>query len=138
MKADARAPATTRPKIASGILKAAQNASSSGVSPKCAPMTESRSQPRIRLATRVAIMMTEARATDIGTALILKHRVSFAPDASQEAQALGPEAHPPNAAPHLHADHRPLGGADRSARRSRGDQQGRRVRVRGHLRRGER
>src|SRR5438093_12153987 len=78
MKAEARAPATTSPKIASGILNAARYASRSGVSPKCAPMTDSRSQPSTRLATRVTIMIAEARAIDIGNTLILRHRVSFA------------------------------------------------------------
>ena len=68
MNAEARAPATSSPKIASGILNAAMNASRSGVSPNFAPMTESRSQPRMRLATSVPIMIAEARATDIGTA----------------------------------------------------------------------
>jgi hypothetical protein len=67
MNAAARAPATRRSKIAFGIRNAAQNASSYGESPNVAPMTESRSHPRTRLATRVAIMMIEARATDIGT-----------------------------------------------------------------------
>jgi len=60
--------ATRSPKIASGILNAAQKASSSGDSPNLAPMTERRSHPRTRLATRVEIMIAEARATDIGTA----------------------------------------------------------------------
>src|SRR5437899_8526695 len=107
MKADASAPATTRPKMASGILNAAQNASSSGVSPKCAPMTDRRSQPRTRLATRVTIMIAEARAIDIGNRMILRHQVSFA-YASQEAQALRPQAHPPDPATDVDADDRPL------------------------------
>ena len=64
--------------MASGILNAAQNASSSGVSPKCAPITDRRNQPRTRLATRVTIMIAEARAIDIGNEVILRHRVSFA------------------------------------------------------------
>src|SRR5438552_99739 len=115
MKADARAPATTRPKIASGILKAARYASRSGVSPKCAPITDSRSQPSTRLATRVTIMIAEARAIDIGNTLILRHRVSFALNAGKEAQALSPQAHPPDAAAHLHANDRPLRRADRRA-----------------------
>src|SRR5207253_6653814 len=42
-------------------------------------MTDSRSQPSTRLATRVTIMIAEARAIDIGNTLILRHRVSFAP-----------------------------------------------------------
>ena len=67
MNAEASAPATSRSKTAFGIRKAAQNASSCGDSPNVAPMTERRSQPSTRLATRVAIMMIEARATDIGT-----------------------------------------------------------------------
>src|SRR5438552_6632993 len=130
MKADARAPATTRPKIASGILKAARYASRSGVSPKCAPITDSRSQPSTRLATRVTIMIAEARAIDIGNTLILRHRVSFALNAGKEAQALSPEAHPPDAAAHLHANDRPLRRADRGADGARGDREGRRDRRR--------
>src|SRR2546421_6278254 len=113
MKADARAPATTSPKIASGILNAARYASRSGVSPKCAPMTDSRSQPSTRLATRVTIMIAEARAIDIGIPKILRHQVSFAPNAGKETQALGPEAHPPDPAAHVDADDRALRGADR-------------------------
>src|SRR2546423_13093928 len=101
MKADASAPATTRPKMASGILNAARYASSSGVSPKCAPMTDRRSQPRTRLATRVTIMIAEARAIDIGNTEILRHRVLFAPNACQEAQALRPQADPPDPAANL-------------------------------------
>src|SRR2546423_5774473 len=123
MNADARAPATTRPKIASGILKAARYASRSGVSPKCAPITERRSQPSMRLATRVTIMIAEARAIDIGNTVILRHQVSFASNAGKEAQALRTEAHPPNAAAHRHADDRSLRGADRGARGPRSHQQ---------------
>src|SRR6266513_1267297 len=122
MKADARAPATTSPKIASGILNDARYASRSGVSPKCAPMTDSRSQPSTRLATRVTIMIAEARAIDIGNTLILRHQVSFAPNAGKETQALSAEAHPPDAAAHLNADDRPLRGAYRSARGARSPQ----------------
>src|ERR1700730_7893927 len=125
MNADASAPATTRPKMASGILNAAQNASRSGVSPKCAPMTDRRSQPRTRLATRVTIMIAEARAIDIGNEVILRHRVSFAPNAGKEAQALSAQAHPPDPATDVHADDRPIRGADRRAYRAGGHQQGR-------------
>ena len=67
MNADASAPATTRLKSASGILNAAQKASSWGVAPNVAPMTESLSQPRMRLAMSAPIMTIEARATDIVT-----------------------------------------------------------------------
>src|SRR5256885_11752016 len=123
MKAEARAPATTSPKIESGILKAARYASRSGVSRKCEPMTDSRSQPSTRLATRVTIMIAEARAIDIGNTVILRHQVSFAPNAGKEAQALRPEAHPPDPAAHRHADDRPLRGADRGARGPRSHQQ---------------
>src|SRR5438552_12746516 len=130
MKADARAPATTRPKIASGILKAARYASRSGVSPKCAPITDSRSQPSTRLATRVTIMIAEARAIDIGNTLILRHRVACALNAGKEAQALSPEAHPRDAAAHLQANDRPRRRADRGADGARGDREGRRDRRR--------
>src|SRR5438046_8987143 len=116
MNADASAPATTRPKMASGILNAAQKASSSGVSPKCAPMTDSRSQPRTRLATRVTIMIAEARAIDIGNPHILRHQVSFASKAGQESQAPGEEAHPPDPAAHLRPTARRLRAAPRGAR----------------------
>src|SRR4029078_9412311 len=50
----------------------------SGVWPKCAPMTDRCSQPRTRLATRVTIMIADARAIDIGNTEIVRHRVSFA------------------------------------------------------------
>src|SRR5256886_8937149 len=138
MKADASAPATTRPKMASGILNAAQNASSSGVSPKCAPMTERRSQPRIRLATRVTIMIAEARAIDIGKTVDIEASGIVRTYAGKEAQALGPQTHPSDPAAHVHADDRPLRGADRRADRPRGHRQGRRGRIRGHLGGGER
>src|SRR3979411_2118678 len=124
MKADASAPATTSPNMASGILNAAQKASSWGVSPKCARMTDRRTQPRTRLATRVTIMIAEARAIDIGNTVILRHRVSFAPNAGKEAQALRPEAHPPDAAADVHANHRPLRRADCGSHGARGDRQG--------------
>src|SRR5437868_8267316 len=137
MKADARAPATTSPKIASGILNAARYASRSGVSPKCAPMTDSRSQPSTRLATRVTIMIAEARAIDIGNPQILRHQVLFAPNAGKETQALGAEAHPPDRAAHVDADDRPLRGAYRGARGTRSDQQGGRGGLRGDLGRGK-
>src|SRR5437867_10377825 len=126
MNADASAPATTRPKMASGILNAAQKASSSGVSPKCAPMTDRRSQPRTRLATRVTIMIAEARAIDIGNQMILRHRVSFAPNAGKEAQALSPKAHPSDPATDVDADDRPVRRANRRAHRAGRHQQGRR------------
>src|SRR2546430_24900 len=129
MNADASAPATTRPKMASGILKAAQNASSSGVWPKCAPMTDRRSQPRIRLATRVTIMIAEARAIDIGKTVDIEASGIVRTYASQEAQALSPETHPPDAAAHVHADHRPLRGADRRAYGAGGHREGRRGRL---------
>src|SRR6267378_1051341 len=138
MNADASAPATTSPKIASGILKAARYASRSGVSPKCAPMTERRSQPSTRLATRVTIMIAEARAIDIGNTVILRHQVSFAPNAGKEAQALRPEAHPPDAAADVHANHRPLRRADCGSYGARGDRQGWRHRRRDDRRGGER
>src|SRR5437870_2284418 len=112
MNADASAPATRSPKIASGILNAAMNASRSGEPPNVAPSTDSRSQPRTRLATSVPIMIADARATDIGTALILRHPLSCAADGNKETQALGPQAHPADAAPHHRQDDRPLRGAD--------------------------
>src|SRR5919204_6562904 len=118
MNAEASAPATSRPKIASGILNAAMNASRSVVPPKIAPTTERRSHPRTRLATRVAIMMTEARATDIGTGLILRHPVSFAADGDQETQAFCAQAHPADHAPHPGADARSLRGEHRAPRRA--------------------
>ena len=67
MNAEASAPATRSSKSAFGILKAAQNASSCGLAPNVAPMTESLSQPRMRLAMSAPIMTIEARATDIVT-----------------------------------------------------------------------
>src|SRR5438094_5336452 len=137
MKADARAPATTSPKIASGILNAARYASRSGVSPKCAPMTDSLSQPSTRLATRVTIMIAEARAIDIGNPQILRHQVSFARNAGKETQALGAEAHPPDPAAHLDADDRPLRGAYRRARGPRSHQQRGRGGLRDDLGRGK-
>src|SRR3979411_1259305 len=138
MNADASAPATTSPKIASGILKAARYASRSGVSPKCAPMTDSRSQPSTRLATRVTIMIAEARAIDIGNTVILRHQVLFAPNAGKEAQALRPEAHPPDAAADVHANHRPVRRADCGSHGARGDRQGGRDRRRDDRRGGAR
>src|SRR5438309_7863944 len=126
MNADASAPATRRPKIASGILNAAMNASRSGEPPNVAPSTESRSQPRTRLATSVPIMIADARATDIGTELILRHPLSFAADGNKETQALGPETHPADPAPHHRQDDRPLRGADGRAHGTRGDREGRR------------
>ena len=63
MNALASAPATSRLKSVSGIRNAAQNASSCGVSPNLAPMTERRSHPRKRLAMSVAIMKSDARPT---------------------------------------------------------------------------
>jgi hypothetical protein len=50
-----------------GDLECAMKASSWGVAPKVAPITDSRSQPRTRLAMSAAIITIEARATDIGT-----------------------------------------------------------------------
>src|SRR5437667_4890310 len=126
MNADASAPATRSPKIASGILNAAMNASRSGEPPNVAPSTDSRSQPRTRLATSVPIMIADARATDIGTALILRHPLSFAADGNKETQALGPQAHPADAAPHHRQDDRPLRGADGGAHGTRGHREGRR------------
>src|SRR5438552_4102166 len=127
MNADASAPATRSPKIASGILNAAMNASRSGEPPNVAPSTDSRSQPRTRLATSVPIMIADARATDIGTALILRHPLSCAADGNKETQALGPQAHPADAAPHHRQDDRPLRGAEARAPlvyRSDGDEVG--------------
>src|SRR5437899_10850941 len=126
MNADASAPATRSPKIASGILNAAMNASRSGEPPNVAPSTDSRSQPRTRLATSVPIMIADARATDIGTALILRHPLSCAPDGNKETQALRPQAHPADAAPHHRQDDRPLRGADGGAHGTRGHREGRR------------
>src|SRR6266550_8898461 len=124
MNADARAPATRSPKMASGILNAAQNASSSCDSPKLAPMIDRRSHPRTRLATSVAIMIADARAIDIGTELILRHPLLFAADGNKETQALGPETHPADPAPHHRQDDRPLRGADGRAHGTRGDREG--------------
>src|SRR6266550_1428331 len=124
MNAEASAPATTRPKIASGILNAAQNASSSGVSPKCAPMTDRRSQPRTRLATRVTIMIAEARAIDIGKAVDFEASGIVRTYASKETQALRTQAHPPDPAPDIDADDRPLSRANRRAYGARRHQQG--------------
>src|SRR2546430_16244284 len=124
MNADARAPATRSPKMASGILNAAQKASSCGDSPKVAPMTDRRSHPRTRLATSVAIMIADARAIDIGTELILRHPLSFAADGNQETQAFGPQAHPADPAPHHRQDDRPLRGADGRTHGTRGDREG--------------
>src|SRR3989442_14552642 len=126
MNADASAPATRSPKIASGILNPAMNASRSGEPPNVAPSTESRSQPRTRLATSVPIMIADARATDIGTALILWHPLSCAADGNKETQALGPQAHPADAAPHHRQDDRPLRGANGGPHGTRGDREGRR------------
>ncbi len=63
MNALARAPATSRLKSVSGIRNAAQNASSSGDCPNCAPTTDRRSHPRKRLAMSVAIMKSDALPT---------------------------------------------------------------------------
>src|SRR5207237_6751025 len=123
MNAAASAPATRRPKIEAGILKAAMNASRSVVPRKGAPTTERRSHPRTRLATRVAIMMTEARATDIGTGLILRHPVSFAADGNEETQAFRAQAHPADPAPHSGEDARAVRGAHRGPPRARDDRE---------------
>ena len=63
MNALASAPATRRLNSVSGIRNAAQNASSSGVWPNFAPMTDRRSQPRKRLPMSVAIMKSDALPT---------------------------------------------------------------------------
>lgn len=63
MNALASAPATSRLNSVSGIRNAAQNASSSGVCPNVAPMTDRRSHPRRRLPMSVAIMRSDARPT---------------------------------------------------------------------------
>src|SRR5438552_2410911 len=84
------------------------------------------SHPRTRLATRVAIMMTEARATDIGTGLILRHPVSFAADGNEETQAFRAQAHPADPAPHSGEDARAVRGAHRGPHRARDDRERRR------------
>src|SRR5439155_14966611 len=135
MKAEATAPATTRLNSASGIRKAAQNASSCGVSPNVAPKTERRSHPRIRLAMSAAIMTRDARAMDIVTGrvwasaprairLCKGRRVSFRPYGKEEA--LGTQAHPSDAAAHHHQDRRALGRAKRGEGRAHSDREGRR------------
>src|SRR5881397_678826 len=129
MKADASAPATTRLNSASGMRKAAQKASSCGVSPNVAPKTERRSHPRIRLAMSAAIMTRDARAMDIVTRRSMSERAasdtapaSLVADATRfmwavglsfrpygEEEALGTQAHPSDAAAHHHQDRRALG-----------------------------
>src|SRR4051812_38096872 len=136
MNAEARAPATSSSNSAFGILNAARNASSCGVAPKVAPMTESRNQPRMRLAISAPIITIDARATDIVTERSMKRRVrlSFAAYGHKEAQAFSSQAHPADHPPHLDQDARPLGRADRregSTRRDREGRRGRRIGGRG-------
>src|SRR2546422_3979956 len=96
MNADASAPATSRSKTALGMRNAAQNASSCGLAPNVAPMTERRSQPRTRLAMSAAIMTIEARATDIVTTESMGRATALSSVAygDEEAQAFRSQAHP--------------------------------------------
>src|SRR5919204_3366662 len=128
MKADDSAPATSRLKRASGILKAAQKASSCGLAPNVAPITERRSQPRTRLATSAAIMTIDARATDIVTAESMGRFTALSSVAygDEEAQAIRPQAHSPDAAAHFDQDARSLGGAIRREDGANGIREGRR------------
>src|ERR1041384_6222736 len=121
MNADDSAPAAIRLKSASGILHAAQNASSCGVAPNVAPMTERRNQPRMRLAMSAAIMMIDARATDICTFRSMGRvvRLSFDGYGNEETKAFRTEAHPTDPAPHHHQDARSLSGAHRGEGRAR-------------------
>src|SRR5258707_13582764 len=96
MNADASAPATSSSNSAFGTLNAAQNASSCGLAPKVAPITESRSQPRTRLAMSAAIITTDARAPDIVTRRSMRRvtRLSFHRYGNEKEQAFVTQADP--------------------------------------------
>src|SRR5919197_2240165 len=128
MNADDSAPATSRLNSASGMRNAAQNASSCGLAPNVAPITERRSQPRTRLATSAAIMTIDARATDIVTAESMGRvtALSSVTYGDEEAQAIGTEAHSPDAAAHVDQDARSLGRAFRGEDGANGIREGRR------------
>src|SRR2546428_1386716 len=128
MNADESAPATRRLNNASGILNAAQNASSCGVAPYVAPMTESRSQPSTRLATSAAIITIDARATDIVTCSSMRRAVGLSCllYGNEEAKAFRTQAHPSDAATYHDQDPRPLGRTHRGEGSARRAHQGRR------------
>src|SRR5207237_10082233 len=127
MNADASAPATRRLKSASGILNAAQKTSSCAVAPNVAPMTESRNQPRTRLAMSAPIITIDARATDIVTGASMRREIplSFAGYGNEEEKAFRPQAHPPDDPPHVDQDARSLRRTDGREGRARRDRQGR-------------
>src|SRR3954469_23140311 len=106
MKADASAPATRRLKSASGILNAAQNTSRSAVAPNFAPMTESRNQPRTRLAISAPIITIDARPTDIVTGASMRREIplSFAVYGNEEEKAFRPQTNPSDDASYLDQD----------------------------------
>src|SRR5438094_452235 len=130
MNADANTPATRSSTNALGTLNAAKNASSCGLAPKVAPITERRSQPRTRLATSAPIMTIDARATDIVTTESMGRgcALSSVTDGNEETQALRTQAHPSDAAPHLDQDPRSLGRAISREDCTRGAREGRRGR----------
>src|SRR5260221_8825887 len=111
MKAADSAPATRRLNSASGMRNAAQKASSWGLAPNVAPITESRSQPRTRLAMSAAIITTDARATDIVTQRSMRRvtALSFHRYGNEKEEALITQAHPADHTPHDDQDARPLG-----------------------------
>src|SRR5437762_2293253 len=111
------------------MRKAAQNASSARGSPaNCAPMTESRSQPRIRLATSVVIITADACAMLSRTAPSMTRPmpISRIVGGDGKEEAVGAEADPSDAAPDGDQDAGSLGVADRREAGPRGrDRRGR-------------
>src|SRR6267142_1610807 len=91
-------------------------------------MTESRSQPRTRLAMSAAIITIDARATDIVTDGSMRRGVGLSSLSygNEEAQTFRTQAHPSDAATHHDQDPRPLGRSHRGEGGARRDHQGRR------------